>query len=865
MGALPRPDLPSGPHRDFVEALHELHHQAGWPSLRTLAAEVGCSHTTVSHVFSSTRIPAWGTVELLVEAMRGDVARLRRLWLGASSAATVDAPAASRLAGRSSELGIVRHHAEEGTGVLLVSGEAGMGKTRLVECAAELAAARSRILLGACLPLSREVPLLPIADAVRSAYTFDEGRWVTEALRACPAYVAPSIARLLPEAAPLAEQEDPDDEWSRPRLYSAVASLVTALAARHPLAVVIEDLHWSDDATLDLLENLVARPPRVPTILTWRSEDPDVPATKVEWLRRVQRSQQVTVLALQPLDRAASAQQLEMICGEVAPAVVDRVHARSGGLPLFTEQLATTDGEDLPPLLEDVLVTRLSQLDDHCWRVARALGIAGRGLTYDVLTASTELDEVPLTAALRELRDRRLLRTDHHTTTVELRHPLLGEAVLRMLVPGEAQTEHRRLARALATDAGAAAAEVATHWQAAQVPLEELGWRIRAARDAEARFARAQAADQWLRALDLWPEELNAAGEPPLSRFRATVAAMSALQSSAQTRRAAELADVTRQRPDLDPAEEAELCMLAGDFAGVLDDVETALGLAERAVTLFAALPASAHRVDALSTRAWMLRDLGRWEEAMADIELAIEVNTEVGDEIQHRRLLACQGWFDFAAGRRSLGLERIAAAARPSAVPDPLGDAYIAMVHSDVLLEVGAPAPEVAAATEKALRLADELNIDSQLVSTARSNTAEAWLLAGDVDQAARAVGRAADGEFRHERWALHLTRAEIDIARGDLIGAQARLDEIMTHQLGAQALQDYLGEVRTKLLLWMGRPVEAWECARAVLDRWVSTASHVHTGTMPALAARAAADTVVAGAGPGADGRGHLADERP
>ena len=108
-------------------------------------------------------------------------------------------------------------------------------------------------------------------------------------------------------------------------------------------------MHWSDDATLDLLENLVARPARVPAILTWRSEDPDVPAGKVEWLRRVQRSPQVTVLVLQPLDRAASAEQLEMICGEVAPAVVDRVHARSRGLPLFTEQLATSDGEDLPP------------------------------------------------------------------------------------------------------------------------------------------------------------------------------------------------------------------------------------------------------------------------------------------------------------------------------------------------------------------------------------------------------------------------------------------------------------------------------------------------------------------------------------
>ena len=69
------------------------------------------------------------------------------------------------------------------------------------------------------------------------------------------------------------------------------------------------------------------------------------------------------------------------------------------------------------------------------------------------------------------------------------------------------------------------------------------------------------------------------------------------------------------------------------------------------------------------------------------------------------------------------------------------------------------------------------------------------------------------------------------------------------MTHQLGAQASQDYLGEVRTKLLLWRGRPVEAWECARAVLDRWASAASHVHAGTMPALAARAASDAAVAG----------------
>ena len=98
------------------------------------------------------------------------------------------------------------------------------------------------------------------------------------------------------------------------------------------------------------------------------------------------------------------------------------------------------------------------------------MGVAGRGLTYDVLAAVTELDAAPLTAALHELRDRRLLRADHRTTTVELRHPLLCEAVLRMLVPGEAQDEHRRLAQALAAGGEVMAAEVATHWQVGAGP-----------------------------------------------------------------------------------------------------------------------------------------------------------------------------------------------------------------------------------------------------------------------------------------------------------------------------------------------------------------------------------------------------------
>ena len=154
MGALPRPDVPPGNRRDLVDALHGLHHRAGWPSLRVLAREAGCSHTTVSAVFSSPRLPRWGVLEVLVAAMGGDVARFRRLWLAASTPAGRSAPAELLIAGRKPELAAVRRHLEEGTGLLLVTGEAGMGKTHLVGTASTLVAGSTFVAAGSCLPLS---------------------------------------------------------------------------------------------------------------------------------------------------------------------------------------------------------------------------------------------------------------------------------------------------------------------------------------------------------------------------------------------------------------------------------------------------------------------------------------------------------------------------------------------------------------------------------------------------------------------------------------------------------------------------------------------------------------------------------------
>src|SRR5215217_5894814 len=125
MAALPRPDVPPGPQRELVAALHDLHHRAGWPSLRRLAQDAGCSHTTVSNVFSSPRLPPWGVLELVVEAMDGDVADFRELWLASGRQDTPESTVVTRIAGRRDELGAVRRHLLSGTGVLLVTGEAG--------------------------------------------------------------------------------------------------------------------------------------------------------------------------------------------------------------------------------------------------------------------------------------------------------------------------------------------------------------------------------------------------------------------------------------------------------------------------------------------------------------------------------------------------------------------------------------------------------------------------------------------------------------------------------------------------------------------------------------------------------------------
>lgn len=172
------------------------------------------------------------------------------------------------------ELAVVRRHLESGTGLLLVEGEAGIGKTKVVDTAR--AGSGVFVARGAGLPLSVEVPFLPLSTALHEVLRADHD-WLDRALAACPAYVRGALQPLLPE---LTSGEGPAqslDASSRPRLFKAVGTILAELADQRPLALLFDDLHWADGDTLDVVEHLQSTGARVPLLATSALTTPPFP------------------------------------------------------------------------------------------------------------------------------------------------------------------------------------------------------------------------------------------------------------------------------------------------------------------------------------------------------------------------------------------------------------------------------------------------------------------------------------------------------------------------------------------------------------------------------------------------------------
>lgn len=424
--------------------------------------------------------------------------------------------------------------------IVLITGRAGIGKTRLTAALAERARGRgATVLSGRCIQLvGTGLPYLPLVDALRQVGGFSALSALAGELRELPRLV-PELAG--PDASMPADQPRTD---SRLRLFEEVLAVLERLSVSEPLVLVLEDLHWADESTLDLVVFLAhaVRDRPILLVATYRSEEVRAGEPLHRQAAGLVGAGMAVSLQLDPLGRDELGALLAATSERPLPAeLVSAISERSEGNPFFARELlaAAARGDTaLPPGLRDVLLTSIARLDPNGRAVLRVAAAAGRDVQYGLLAAVMPLGELELAEALRQAVDHDLLAPDQAAGSFRFRHELFAEAVYTTLLPGEREVLHERLARALTEDprlaaSRAAAAEAAQHWAAAGRPVEALVASLQAARDAEAVSGLTEALQHVERVLALWDdvpvaEELAGVALPAVLAWAADLAGVSA-------------------------------------------------------------------------------------------------------------------------------------------------------------------------------------------------------------------------------------------------------------------------------------------------------------------------------------------------
>ncbi|WP_230210255.1 helix-turn-helix transcriptional regulator [Streptomyces kaniharaensis] len=399
---------------------------------------------------------------------------------------------------------------------VLVGGEAGVGKTRLLEEFLERAARGGGVVttLGSCLEVGAEgLPYAPLAGALRRLH-----RALGAELEAAAAGSEGHLARLLPE---FGEADgEPNDEYGRARLFEHTARLFERLGADRTLVLAVEDLHWSDRSTRELFAYLVRtlHRARVLLVATYRTDDLHRRHPLRPFLAELDRLRTVQRLELERFGRREVAAQLAGILGTAAPdrQLVDRIHRRSEGNPFFVEELATAlqdgCGAGLTDSLRDILLVRVESLDEDAQRVVRIAAEGGSHVEHALLAAVLEdlmADEEELIEALRTAVGANILRPDNDGEGYRFRHALVREAVSDDLLPGERHRINRKFALAVEAQphlvpCDALPARLANYWYHAHDPARALPTALDAARAARRRNAFAEQLRMLERALELW-------------------------------------------------------------------------------------------------------------------------------------------------------------------------------------------------------------------------------------------------------------------------------------------------------------------------------------------------------------------------
>jgi DNA-binding CsgD family transcriptional regulator/tetratricopeptide (TPR) repeat protein len=706
----------------------------------------------------------------------------------------MEARASSVFVGRADELERLDqalHATAAGCGAtVLLAGEAGIGKSRLAsELAARARADGFEVLVGRSLDLvGTELPFQPFAEALRP---LGAGR-------------------------PAGSQQD---------VFEETLARLKDLAAAAPVLLVLEDLHWADTSTLDLVVFLAHNvdEQRVLLLATYRADE----LSSAERVRRladgVRRSGSALLVELGPLEHEELSALLAARAGSPpSSALTDAIVARSEGNPFFAEELLAAAGDasgELPRGLRELLLQRIARVDRTTRSVLRLAAAAGRDVGYPLLCAAAGLPEPEVRECLRAAVEHGVLVPEQETGSFRFRHALLAEAIYATLLPGEREELHARLADELARDATPASpAELAPHWAAAGRSDEALAASVEAARAAEAVFGLAEALAHLERALALWPAVSDA---ERLAGLDLAAVCSWAAQLAVQTGASPRAAELGRQAialvGDGDPVQAALLHERLGRYLLAAGSRDAGLAAFERAVELVPPAPPSPERAHVLAALGHALMLSWRHEESRAFCEQALALAREVGAPRAEFRALAVLGVDLAYLGHGDEGLAHVRSALRlaeENGVPEDLHRAYIFL--TDVLTMLGRPRESA----DFAANVVDVVRRYGIEHGTLLANQVEALVAVGDWDEADRvgaAALRANTSNWPHQSY-VH--RAALDIGRGDFGAARGHLGAAL-----ATVREDERGSlpysvVLVDLALWERR----WTDAEAAVQKEVA-----------------------------------------
>ena len=758
----------------------------------------------------------------------------------------------SVLVGRDADARLLRELVDGNASLVLLSGDAGIGKSRLLE---ELLGGVGTRLVGSCLPLQHRISLLPFQEMFSASGV---RRAVARAVASLPPGLVQGLAPLLPEEVTPARDSSPAAATPEiERSFAGARALLAAMAASGPLLVAVEDVHWADPASLDLLIFLSAqlRDSAVTVVATFRTDDPDSRTPQmVEWLSHVQHAEGAEQVALERLDRNGTASLMATLLGGPAPAaLVDSVHRRAEGNPFFTEQLvaamARTDDlstMQLPQRLADFLRGRVRNATTEGARLLEVLALAARPLRVDALVAVTGLDEQVGRRTLRSLVESALVEVGPGDE-VRTRHALLNEAVLRELPSTDRTAMHRRLAAALAAEHGdALAAEVAGHWHEGGDRVEELRWTEKAADAAWSVGAYAEAADLLHRVLVLTDEIADGAQLTRAGLVDLWCRAVRAYELAGHTDRSDELAVTAfeRFRDWPEPRQRAKLTILFSHLQVLSGEVDRGEALVRGVVEDLELLPPCEEYADALLLHASLFVWQGESRRAVPILERAVAVTEQLRPpapfvETNARCRLAQAVGAVGDAERSERLLKR--AVSRAEASGDPRAGMAAAVDWSDTLIETGRLAEGQRVAVEALDRARRDGLGASFIAHVLVYNATEAALERGLTDAAAALVVDLTDHPLRRDPEVLHELRAEVDLRRGLLADSLAWMAAPLRLWSSVDDLSELVGRF-AGILRWAGRSDQALAEAMAEAERACGTDADKQSSLLVAAAGAAA-----------------------